>query len=54
MHSISSLKKSKKFERKAISIDQVGMRGSVEPQAGMLCLISPESRVPKDHPLRRI
>ena len=30
------------------------MRGSVEPQADMLCLISPESRVPKDHPLRRI
>src|ERR1051326_5128918 len=30
------------------------MRGNVEPQADMLCLISPESRVPKDHPLRRI
>src|SRR6185369_12134843 len=30
------------------------MRGSVDPQSDMLCLISPESRVPKDHPLRRI
>lgn len=30
------------------------MRGEVDPQADMLCLISPESRVPKDHPLRRI
>jgi transposase len=26
----------------------------VDPQGDMLCLISPESRVPKDHPLRRI
>ena len=30
------------------------MRGNVSPQADMYCLISPESRVPKDHPLRRI
>lgn len=30
------------------------MRGNVEPQADMFCLISPESRVPKDHPLRRV
>lgn len=30
------------------------MRGEVDPQAEMLCLISPESRVPKSHPLRRI
>lgn len=30
------------------------MRGSVEPQADMWCLISPESRVPPSHPLRRI
>lgn len=30
------------------------MRGTVDPQAEMLCLISPESRVPKAHPLRRI
>ena len=30
------------------------MRGNVEPQADMLCLISPESRVPRTHPLRRI
>lgn len=30
------------------------MRGEVDPQADMLCLISPESRVPKNHPLRRI
>jgi transposase len=30
------------------------MRGNVDPQADMFCLISPESRVPKDHPLRRI
>lgn len=31
-----------------------GMRGMVDPQSDMLCLISPESRVPRDHPLRRI
>lgn len=30
------------------------MRGNVDPQADLLCLISPESRVPKDHPLRRV
>jgi transposase len=30
------------------------MRGFFEKQATMLTLISPESRVPKDHPLRRI
>jgi transposase len=30
------------------------MRGTVDPQADMLCLISPESRVPKAHPLRSI
>lgn len=30
------------------------MRGNVEPQADLFCLISPESRVPKDHPLRRV
>ena len=30
------------------------MRGNVNPQADMFCLISPESRVPKDHPLRRV
>jgi transposase len=30
------------------------MRGNVDPQSDMLCMISPESRVPKDHPLRRI
>ena len=30
------------------------MRGNVEPQAGMFCLISPESRVPQAHPLRRM
>src|SRR4030095_11523623 len=30
------------------------MRGNVHPQSEMLCLISPESRVPRDHPLRRI
>ncbi|HMJ91418.1 MAG TPA: transposase, partial [Candidatus Acidoferrum sp.] len=30
------------------------MRGQVEPQSDMLALISPESVVPKDHPLRRI
>ena len=30
------------------------MRGISEKQAVMLSLISPETRVPKDHPLRRI
>jgi transposase len=30
------------------------MRGNVNAQSDMLCLISPESRVPRDHPLRRI
>jgi transposase len=30
------------------------MRGNVNPQADLFCLISPESRVPKDHPLRRV
>src|SRR5215469_5667880 len=30
------------------------MRGQVEQQATMLSLISPDQRVPKDHPLRRI
>lgn len=30
------------------------MRGRGDAQSDMLCLISPESRVPKDHPLRRI
>jgi transposase len=30
------------------------MRGSVDPQGDMLCLISPESRVPQAHPLRRV
>lgn len=30
------------------------MRGKLDPQADMLCLLSPESRVPLDHPLRTI
>jgi transposase len=30
------------------------MRGALEPQADMYCLVSPESFVPSDHPLRRI
>lgn len=30
------------------------MRGNVDPQAELYCLISPESRVPRDHPLRRV
>jgi transposase len=30
------------------------MRGKLDPQADMLCLLSPESRVPLDHPLRAI
>src|SRR5215471_2223494 len=30
------------------------MRGKVDPQADMLALISPESVVPQDHPLRAI
>ena len=30
------------------------MRGEVDPQAEMYCLVSPESFVPQDHPLRAI
>lgn len=30
------------------------MRGQLDPQADMFCLVSPESFVPADHPLRRI
>lgn len=30
------------------------MRGKLDPQADLLCLLSPESRVPLDHPLRVI
>lgn len=30
------------------------MRGKVDPQSDMLCLISPGGRVPQDQPLRRI
>jgi transposase len=30
------------------------MRGSTAEQSSMLCLVSPESRVPHDHPLRGI
>ena len=30
------------------------MRGKTEPQTSMLCLVSLEERVPKDHPLRAI
>ena len=30
------------------------MRGNYEGQAAMLCIISPDQRVPKEHPLRRI
>ena len=30
------------------------MRGKLDPQADMLCLLSPESFVPPDHPLRAI
>ena len=30
------------------------MRGKVDPQSDRLGLVSPESRVPKDHPLRRV
>src|SRR5262245_29445885 len=30
------------------------MRGTLHPQADMFCLVSPESFVPSDHPLRRI
>lgn len=33
---------------------RIEMRGAVDPQADMFCLISAESRVPKDHPLRGI
>ena len=30
------------------------MRGKLDPQTDLLCLLSPESRVPLDHPLRTI
>ncbi|HZF14823.1 MAG TPA: IS5/IS1182 family transposase, partial [Steroidobacteraceae bacterium] len=30
------------------------MRGEVEPQAGLFSYVSPEQRVPSDHPLRTI
>ncbi len=30
------------------------MRGQVNPQSEMLCLLSPESRVPQHHPLRQV
>src|SRR3989338_6043933 len=30
------------------------MRGNYEGQAALLCIISPDQRVPKEHPLRRI
>ena len=30
------------------------MRGQVNPQSDMLCLISPASRVPQQHPLRQV
>jgi hypothetical protein len=30
------------------------MRGRDTKQSSMLCLMSPEERVPADHPLRRI
>lgn len=30
------------------------MRGMVDPQGDMFCLLSPASRMPKDQPLRRI
>jgi hypothetical protein len=31
-----------------------GMRGVDSKQSSMFCLMSPESRVPQDHPLRAI
>lgn len=30
------------------------MRGNYEGQATMLCIVSPDQRVPKEHPFRRI
>jgi transposase len=30
------------------------MRGSFQDQGGLFCYVSPDSRVPKEHPLRRI
>jgi transposase len=30
------------------------MRGEVDPQLGLLTLVTPEKRVPADHPIRRI
>ena len=30
------------------------MRGQVNPQSDMLCLLSPASRVPQHHPLRQV
>ena len=34
--------------------DRIGMRGKLEAQSDMLCLVSPEKFVPADHPLRAI
>jgi transposase len=35
-------------------MDRIAMRGELNPQADMYCLVSPEKFVPKDHPLRAI
>jgi transposase len=32
----------------------VGMHGAVDPQLAMLTTLSPDSLIPKDHPIRRI
>ena len=34
--------------------DWIALRGTLDPQADMYCLISPEKFVPADHPLRAI
>jgi len=35
-------------------VDRIDMRGELDPQADMYCLVSPEKFVPPDHPLRAI
>jgi transposase len=44
----------KNFEQAGVGKDRIGMRGELNPQADMYCLVSPEKFVPQDHPLRAI
>lgn len=39
---------------KVLAKRRLRQRGAVDPRADLFCLISPEGRVPQDHPLRRI